>query len=95
MQDLKRLATLAYPGNHGKATDLILLHAFVNALSDRKLAFHIRQQEVESIDQAYSQAIKYQAYREMCEEEEADHRHKPYRNVRGTTDETPRSIPHF
>lgn len=87
MNDLKRLMFLAYKDAGGETANSILFYAFINALSERTLAWKIRELEPSYIETAYHHAIRLEAYKNMYEEEEIDTKRRPHRFVRGTVDD--------
>lgn len=88
MFDLKRLMNLAYAEINGEAAEIIPCDSFVNALTDRTLAQKLREKDVGTIDEAYLQAIKLEAFQKLREAEEDEYRHKPHRRfVRGTRED--------
>ena len=61
-QDIKRLVRLAYPNAQQDVRDSLAYRTFRDALNDRELAFAICQGNVDTIDEALTLALKYEAF---------------------------------
>ena len=78
--DVRRLMLLGYPGRATPHSEGIATRAFLDALTDRKLALKIREREPADLEAAYRLALRLDGYRQA---EEASHREND-RNGPGT-----------
>lgn len=67
--DIKRLLAYAFPSETSAATETIACDSFIQALSDRELAFKVKEKEPETVDDAFKIAVRLQAYQEMRDDE--------------------------
>jgi len=61
-QDIRRLMSLAYPGELSKFSESIAKDAFLNALDDVRLELRCREQEPKDLDAALRTALRFEQY---------------------------------
>ena len=64
-QEIRKLISLAYPGETSNIMELIARDAFIEALSDRDLALQILAKEPETLEKAYQVAIRLKSCQDL------------------------------
>ena len=62
-QDICRLLALSYPGETSALSKIVARDAFLDALDSPELRVHILEKDASSLDDAYSIAMRHEAYR--------------------------------
>ena len=61
-QDMRRLMSLAYPGESSTLSDIVGRHAFLEALDDQTLRVRILEKERKNVDEALNIASRLKAF---------------------------------
>ena len=64
-QDIRKLITLAYPGEASGIIESIACDTFIEALSDRDLAMRVLSKEPETLEEAYHVATKLKSCKDL------------------------------
>jgi hypothetical protein len=72
--DICRLLALSYPGESGSLSRVVARDAFLDSLGDPELRVKILEKEVDSLEQAFALATRFEAFRAGIKSDDADHR---------------------
>ena len=70
--DIRRLTALAFPGPTNATTEVVACEAFLEALSNRRLAMRVREREPKSLEEALRVAIRMEAYSDVPDADRSD-----------------------
>jgi len=73
-QDIRRLMTLAYPGEKSTLSEHIARDAFLSALADSEFELKIREREPTSLDDAVKIAQRFEMFKHAADSSSARHR---------------------
>jgi len=73
-QDIRRLMTLAYPGEKSTLSEHIARDAFLSALADSEFELKIREREPATLDDAVRVAQRFEMFRQVTDNSSARHR---------------------
>ena len=84
--DIRRLTALAFPGPTNATTEVVACEAFLEALSNRRLAMRVREREPKSLEEALRVAIRMEAYSDVPDADRSDDGRRDRRGqARGVT----------